>query len=392
MESTETPNHKLILGVPSENHPQERMVSLVPHNIISLKEIGVEVLIEHNAGINAGFTDKQYAEVGGTIVPQRSDIFDSANMIAQVRGPSKTPDSGQEDIAQLGNKHIIIGFLQPQFAIKEINQIAQKGTTSIAMELIPRITKAQNMDALSSLANLAGYKSVLVAASIMPKIFPLMMTASGTLRPAKILVLGAGVAGLQAIATAKRLGALVTGYDIRPAVKEQVESLGAKFLEDDLKNTEVETNSGYAKEMSKDFYANQQKLLSQAISETDAIITTAAIPGKKAPVLITTEMVSNMKAGSVIVDLAAETGGNCALTETNQTIQHNGVSIVGTTNLHSTLPTDASQVYSNNISNLVSYIVKNNNAEIDLQDPILKEVVVTHKGTIVHPVIKDLSE
>ena len=308
MESTETPNHKFILGVPSENHPQERMVSLVPHNIISLKEIGVEVLIEHNAGINAGFTDKQYAEVGGTIVPQRSDIFDSANMIAQVRGPSKTPDSGQKDIAQLGNKHIIIGFLQPQFAINEINQIAQKGTTSIAMELIPRITKAQNMDALSSLANLAGYKSVLVAASIIPKIFPLMMTASGTLRPAKILVLGAGVAGLQAIATAKRLGALVTGYDIRPAVKEQVESLGAKFLEDDLKNTEVETNSGYAKEMSKDFYANQQQLLSKAIAETDAVITTAAIPGKKAPILITTEMVSNMKAGSVIVDLAAETG------------------------------------------------------------------------------------
>ena len=174
MEITETPNHKLILGVPSETHPQERMVSLVPQNIIPLKEIGVEVLIEHDAGINAGFTDKQYEEVGGTIVPQRSDIFDSANMIAQVRGPSKNPDSGQKDIAKLGNEHIIIGFLQPQFAIKEINQIAQKGTTSISMELIPRITKAQNMDALSSLANLAGYKSVLVAASIIPKIFPLM--------------------------------------------------------------------------------------------------------------------------------------------------------------------------------------------------------------------------
>ena len=247
------------------------------------------------------------------------------------------------------------------------------------------------MDALSSLANLAGYKSVLLAASVMPKIFPLMMTASGTIRPAKILVLGAGVAGLQAIATAKRLGALVTGYDIRPAVKEQVESLGAKFLEDDFKNTEVETDSGYAKEMSDDFYANQQKLLLRAIAETDAVITTAAIPGKKAPILITSEMVSNMKAGSVIVDLAAETGGNCELTEINQTVNHNGVSIVGTTNLHSTLPTDASQVYSNNISNLVSYIVKNNDSEIKTEDPILKEVVVTHKGNIVHPVIKELS-
>jgi NAD(P) transhydrogenase subunit alpha len=246
------------------------------------------------------------------------------------------------------------------------------------------------MDALSSLANLAGYKAVLLAASLMPKIFPLMMTASGTLRTAKVLVIGAGVAGLQAIATAKRLGSLVTGYDIRPTVKEQVESLGAKFLEDDLKNTEVETNSGYAKEMSEDFYANQQKLLSQAISETDAVITTAAIPGKQAPILITQEMVSNMKAGSVIVDLASETGGNCALTEANQTVQHNNVSIIGTTNLHSTLPTHASQVYSNNIANLVSYIVKNNNSEMDLQDPILKEVVVTHKGTIVHPTIKSL--
>ncbi|MQG38990.1 MAG: Re/Si-specific NAD(P)(+) transhydrogenase subunit alpha [SAR202 cluster bacterium] len=391
MESSEIPNNKLILGIPCETHPEERMVSLVPQNVAALKELGVEVLIENNAGIKAGFNNQQYEDAGASILTSRTEIFNSANVIAQVRGPSKNPESGQKDIANLGDTHIIIGFLHPHFSINEMHQIAQKGTTSIAMELIPRITKAQNMDALSSLANLAGYKSVLLAASVMPKIFPLMMTASGTIRPAKILVLGAGVAGLQAIATAKRLGALVTGYDIRPAVKEQVESLGAKFLEDDFKNTEVETDSGYAKEMSDDFYANQQKLLLRAIAETDAVITTAAIPGKKAPILITSEMVSNMKAGSVIVDLAAETGGNCELTEINQTVNHNGVSIVGTTNLHSTLPTDASQVYSNNISNLVSYIVKNNDSEIKIEDPILKEVVVTHKGNIVHPVIKELS-
>ena len=391
MESSEIPNNKLILGIPCETHPEERMVSLVPQNVAALKELGVEVLIENNAGIKAGFNNQQYEDAGASILTSRTEIFNSANVIAQVRGPSKNPESGQNDIANLGDRHIIIGFLHPHFSINEMHQIAQKGTTSIAMELIPRITKAQNMDALSSLANLAGYKSVLLAASVMPKIFPLMMTASGTIRPAKILVLGAGVAGLQAIATAKRLGALVTGYDIRPAVKEQVESLGAKFLEDDFKNTEVETDSGYAKEMSDDFYANQQKLLLRAIAETDAVITTAAIPGKKAPILITSEMVSNMKAGSVIVDLAAETGGNCELTEINQTVNHNGVSIVGTTNLHSTLPTDASQVYSNNISNLVSYIVKNNDSEIKIEDPILKEVVVTHKGNIVHPVIKELS-
>lgn len=391
MESSEIPNNKLILGIPCETHPEERMVSLVPQNVAALKELGVEVLIENNAGIKAGFNNQQYEDAGASILTSRTEIFNSANIIAQVRGPSKNPESGQKDIANLGDTHIIIGFLHPHFSINEMHQIAQKGTTSIAMELIPRITKAQNMDALSSLANLAGYKSVLLAASVMPKIFPLMMTASGTIRPAKILVLGAGVAGLQAIATAKRLGALVTGYDIRPAVKEQVESLGAKFLEDDFKNTEVETDSGYAKEMSDDFYANQQKLLLRAIAETDAVITTAAIPGKKAPILITSEMVSNMKAGSVIVDLAAETGGNCELTEINQTVNHNGVSIVGTTNLHSTLPTDASQVYSNNISNLVSYIVKNNDSEIKIEDPILKEVVVTHKGNIVHPVIKELS-
>ncbi len=391
MESSEIPNNKLILGIPCETHPEERMVSLVPQNVAALKELGVEVLIENNAGIKAGFNNQQYEDAGASILTSRTEIFNSANVIAQVRGPSKNPESGQKDIANLGDTHIIIGFLHPHFSINEMHQIAQKGTTSIAMELIPRITKAQNMDALSSLANLAGYKSVLLAASVMPKIFPLMMTASGTIRPAKILVLGAGVAGLQAIATAKRLGALVTGYDIRPAVKEQVESLGAKFLEDDFKNTEVETDSGYAKEMSDDFYANQQKLLLRAIAETDAVITTAAIPGKKAPILITSEMVSNMKAGSVIVDLAAETGGNCELTEINQTVNHNGVSIIGTTNLHSTLPTDASQVYSNNISNLVSYIVKNNDSEIKIEDPILKEVVVTHKGNIVHPVIKELS-
>ena len=391
MESSEIPNNKLILGIPCETHPEERMVSLVPQNVAALKELGVEVLIENNAGIKAGFNNQQYEDAGASILTSRTEIFNSANLIAQVRGPSKNPESGQKDIANLGDTHIIIGFLHPHFSINEMHQIAQKGTTSIAMELIPRITKAHNMDALSSLANLAGYKSVLLAASVMPKIFPLMMTASGTIRPAKILVLGAGVAGLQAIATAKRLGALVTGYDIRPAVKEQVESLGAKFLEDDFKNTEVETDSGYAKEMSDDFYANQQKLLLRAIAETDAVITTAAIPGKKAPILITSEMVSNMKAGSVIVDLAAETGGNCELTEINQTVNHNGVSIVGTTNLHSTLPTDASQVYSNNISNLVSYIVKNNDSEIKIEDPILKEVVVTHKGNIVHPVIKELS-
>ena len=390
MDSTDTRIQNIILGIPSETHSQERMVALAPQNITPLKEIGVEVLIEHNAGINAGFSDQHYVDAGATIAPKRSEIFNLANIIAQVRGPSKNPESGQKDIDNLRNGQIIIGFLQPQFSLEEIKQIADKGSTSIAMELIPRITKAQNMDALSSLANLAGYKAVLLAASLMPKIFPLMMTASGTLRPAKVLVIGAGVAGLQAIATAKRLGSLVTGYDIRPTVKEQVESLGAKFLEDDLKNTEVETNSGYAKEMSEDFYANQQKLLSQAISETDAVITTAAVPGKQAPILITQEMVSNMKAGSVIVDLASETGGNCALTEANQTVQHNNVSIIGTTNLHSTLPTHASQVYSNNIANLVSYIVKNNNSEMDLQDPILKEVVVTHKGTIVHPTIKSL--
>ena len=391
MESTDIPSNNIILGIPSENHSQERMVSLVPKNITTLKQIGIEVVVEHDAGMRSGFSDEHYIEAGATIETNRSEIFKSAHIIAQVRGPSKNSESGQKDIVNLRNDHIIIGFLQPQFSLKEIKQIADKGSTSIAMELIPRIPKAQNMDALSSLANLSGYKAVLLAASLMPKIFPLMMTASGTLRPAKILVIGAGVAGLQAIATAKRLGALITGYDIRPAVKEQIESLGAKFLEDDLSSKESETKSGYAKEMPKEFYANQQKLLLQEISETDAIITTAAIPGKKAPVLITTEMVSNMKSGSVIVDLAAETGGNCALTEADKIIEHNNVSIIGTTNLHSTVPKDASQVYSNNISNLVSHIVQNNNAEINLEDSILKEVVVTHKGNIVHPLIKDLS-
>ena len=384
---------KIIVGVPNEYFIKEHMVAATPSSVAQLIKIGLDVIIEQGAGEKSGFPDKEYEKSGASIVKTRKDIFLKANIVTQVNPPADDVHTKESSLNLLTNNQVIIGFLNPLIELTNMTELASKGVTSLAMEMIPRITRAQNMDALSSMANLAGYKAVILAANYLPHIFPLMMTASGTIRPAKVLVLGAGVAGLQAIATAKRLGAIVYGYDIRPIVKEQVESLGARFLEtipDEKTNTE--TKDGYAQSMSEDFYSKQRELLSNIAKETDVIITTAAIPGKKAPILINKEMVELMPEGSVIVDLAAANGGNCELTKENEIINEHNVTIIGTTKIQSAVPKDASQMYSQNITNILLEIIKDGDINIDMENPIISNIIITKDGDIVNTRIQQLIE
>ena len=384
---------KIIVGVPNEDIIKENMVAATPASVVQLIKIGLDVIIEQGAGKKSGFSDKEYEKSGASIVKTRKDIFSKANIVTQVNPPADDVHTKESSLNLLTNNQVIIGFLNPLIELTSMTELAAKGVTSLAMEMIPRITRAQNMDALSSMANLAGYKAVILAANYLPHIFPLMMTASGTIRPAKVLVLGAGVAGLQAIATAKRLGAIVYGYDIRPIVKEQVESLGARFLETIPDETnDTETKDGYAQSMSEDFYSKQRELLTNIAKETDVIITTAAIPGKKAPVLINKEMVELMPVGSVIVDLAAANGGNCELTKENEIINEHNVTIIGTTKIQSAVPKDASQMYSQNIANILLEIIKDGDINIDMGNPIISNIIITKDGDIVNSRIQQLIE
>jgi NAD(P) transhydrogenase subunit alpha len=337
----------MTIGVPKEQTGNETRVALVPAHIPSLVKKGYEVLIEKDAGLAAGYTDSEYEEKGAKIVGKLTDITKQASIILTVRAAAAA-SNGKELAASLNDKHILIGMLEPYAPNPSFDVLLGNKVTSLSMELIPRTTRAQSMDVLSSMANLAGYKSVLIGAEASPKMFPMMMTAAGTIVPAKAFILGAGVAGLQAIATAKRLGAVTSAYDVRPAVKEQVQSLGAKFVEFDLETGEGK--GGYAKEMGEEFYRKQRELMTEVLSEMDVVITTANIPGKKAPTLITEDMVKAMPEGSVIVDLAAERGGNCELTESGKTIQKYGVTIIGPENLPASLAFNASQLYSKNIT------------------------------------------
>jgi H+-translocating NAD(P) transhydrogenase subunit alpha len=361
------------VGVPKETVPYEKRVALVPDGVKSLIKAGLRVVVETGAGELASATDEMYREAGATIVGA-SEVLSKADIILKVQPPSV------DEARKIKERAIVISFMQASRNRDVLEALTSRRVTALSMHRVPRITRAQSMDALSSQSNIAGYKAVLVAASNLGKLIPLMMTAAGTIRPASVFILGAGVAGLQAIATAKRLGAVVSAYDVRPAVKEQVESLGAKFVEVQLDQKETETAGGYAKELTAEANRKVQELLHQTIRTTDVVITTALIPDRPAPRLITEDMVKDMRPGSVIVDMAAEAGGNCELTEPGKSVARNGVTIIGAYDLAATVPANASEMYSRNISTLLLSQVKDRNFHFNLEDEIVGPMIVTHAG------------
>ncbi len=375
----------MIAGVVKETFPGENRVSLVPANIAALKKAGFNVAIEAGAGTAAGYPDSAYEEKGARIVSSRSDVFAAADVMLYVRGLGANPAEGKADLELLKRDQVVIGMMEPLSAPESLKLLAGKGVVAFAMELMPRITRAQSMDTLSSMATIAGYKAVLLAAEALPRMFPMMMTAAGTIAPAHVFVVGAGVAGLQAIASAKRLGAVVRAYDVRPAVKEQVESVGGKFVEMELETEDAEATGGYAREMGEEFLRKQREMMTKVVADSDVVITTAAVPGKKAPVLITAEMVKGMKPGSVIIDLAAERGGNCELTRAGQTVDEGGVSIAGPMNLPSSVPYHASQMYSKNITSFLALLVKDGALQVDSDDEIIQATMVTRNGKVLLP-------
>jgi NAD(P) transhydrogenase subunit alpha len=372
----------MIAGVVKETFPGENRVSLVPVNIVALKKAGLDVAIEAGAGTAAGYSDSAYEEKGAKVVSNRSEVFAIADVILYVRGLGANPEEGKADLDLIKESHVVIGMMEPLSEPDSLRLLADKGVVAFAMELMPRITRAQGMDTLSSMATIAGYKAVLLAAEALPRMFPMMMTAAGTIAPAHVFVVGAGVAGLQAIASSKRLGAVVRAYDVRPAVKEQVESLGGKFVELELEAGDAETAGGYAKQMGEDFLRKQRQMMLKVVADSDVVITTAAVPGKKAPVLITAEMVAGMKPGSVIIDLAAERGGNCELTKPGETTFEGGVRVLGPVNLPASIPYHASQMYSKNITNFLTLLVKDGALQLDSDDEIIQTTMVTRNGNV----------
>ena len=379
----------MIVGVPRESFPGERRVALVPAVVPNLTKAGLQVIIEAGAGIEAGYPDSEYEAKGAKIVAGRAEVFGTADIIVQVLCYGSNDATGAADLPLLRRGQFLIGFLRPLGTVDTVQAIAATGVTSFAVELMPRTTRAQSMDALSSMATACGYKAVLIAADTLPRIFPMLTTAAGTITPARVLVIGAGVAGLQAIATARRLGAVVSAYDVRPAVKEQVQSLGGRFVELPLEAQDTQDAGGYAKAQDESFYRRQRELLGKVISESDVVITTAVVPGKKAPVLVTKEMVAGMAPGSVIVDIAAERGGNCELTKCGEKISVGGVSIIGWINLASTVPYHASQMYSRNITNFLLNMVKDGAVKLNIQDDIVSSTLVTEGGEIVNPRMRE---
>ena len=377
------------LGLPKEIINNDKRVALTPANVSRLLKIPLEVLVETGAGIAAGFSDDDYTKAGATIINDRQQLLKQADIITLVNGKGTQLE---ELKANTHDNQLIIAMLDPRTNHQNLHQLANSGMSTIALELIPRSTRAQSMDVLSSMATIAGYKAVILAANHAPRLFPMMMTAAGTLKPCRAFVMGVGVAGLQACATAKRLGAVVEAYDIRPAAREQIISVGAKPVELNIEAENTETSGGYAKEQSDDFIQRQQQAMADVLSLQDVVITTAAIPGKKAPVLITEAMVAGMKAGSVIVDLAAETGGNCELTRLGEVVVHNGVTILGPDNIASTAANHASQMYGTNVENLLKLLLDDEgNLVLDLEDDIIRDTLVTHKGELVNPILRELA-
>jgi H+-translocating NAD(P) transhydrogenase subunit alpha len=374
------------VGIPKETWPGETRVAVIPAGAVTLKKAGLDVAIEQGAGAAAGFPDDAYEKQGVAVI-SRSELFQNAEIVLQVR-------SAPID-ARLQKGQTVIGFADPLGAPAAVQQAALTGASLFSMELMPRITRAQSMDALSSMATIAGYKGVLLAATASPRMFPMLMTAAGTISSAHVFIVGAGVAGLQAIATARRLGAKVEAYDVRPAVKEQVQSLGAKFVELPIESADAEDKGGYAKAQDESFYRRQREMMLKVVAGSDVVITTALIPGKRAPILLTTEMVEAMTPGSVIVDLAAERGGNCELTRPDETVVHGGVTILGPSNPPALAPYHASQMYSRNIITFLTHLLGKTGAQqtavpIDTSDEITRETLLTRDGEVVHPRVREL--
>jgi NAD(P) transhydrogenase subunit alpha len=385
MTATQGEGGRLTIGVPRETAAGERRVALVPDTAKRLVGAGVVVLVEAGAGVPASFEDEEYQKAGAEIVPSAADVFRRADVVVKVQRPQVDAASGRDEVAGLREGSALVALLSPLTDPELAGRLAEKRVDGYSMDAIPRITRAQSMDVLSSQATVAGYKAVLLAASELPRFFPMLTTAAGSITPARVLVVGAGVAGLQAIATARRLGAVVEAYDTRPVVKEQVQSLGAKFVDIDVDTSDAQTTGGYAKEVTADVLRRQQEVLADHAAKSDVVITTALVPGRPAPRLISAETVQRMRRGSVIVDLAAETGGNCELTEPGQIVEKHGVTIVGTLNLPSSMANHASQMYSRNIQNLLDLLVKNGAWAPDLADEVVAGTCIVHNGEVVHP-------
>jgi len=370
------------LAVVKETYPGERRVALVPAVLPALAKAGWNVLFESGAGESAGFSDADYESAGATIVQDRGEAFGQADVVLQVRCLGANPEAGRADLELLKPGQVVIGMCDPLGNSQAVQELADCGATLFAMEMIPRITRAQSMDVLSSMATIAGYKAVLQAANHLPKLFPMLMTAAGTLVAAKVLVIGAGVAGLQAIASSRRLGAVVQAYDVRPVVKEQIESLGARFVELDLDTQGAEDQGGYAKQLTDEQVKMQQEQLADIIAECDICITTAAIPGRPSPLLVTADAVRRMRRGSVVVDLAAERGGNCELTKADETVVENGVTLLGPTNLASEVPQHASQMYAKNLVTFLLHMTQDEKLDIDLKDEIVRDTLAAKDGQV----------
>lgn len=379
----------MIIGVPKEIYPGERRVALVPAVMPTLTKAGFEVQVQSGAGLEAGYPDSAYQEKGAKIIVDRAAIFAAADIIVQVLCYGANDKTGDQDLAHFRRNQILIGFLRPFGTADVVQRIAQAGVTAFSMELMPRTTRAQSMDALSSMATVSGYKAVLVAADSHPRIFPMLTTAAGTVTPARVFVIGCGVAGLQALATARRLGAVISAYDLRPAAKEQVQSLGGRFVELPIEAKDAQDARGYARAQDEDFYRRQRELLGKAVQESDVVITAAVIPGKKSPILVTEEMVKGMAQGSVIVDLAAERGGNCDITEPDQVVVKHGVTIMGPINLASGVPYHASMMYARNVTAFVTHLIKDQKLNLNLSDQIVSDTVLTNQGEIVQERVRE---
>ncbi len=379
----------MIIGVPKENYPGERRVGLVPVVIPTLAKAGMEVVVEAGAGLAAGYPDAQFAEKGAKIAASRAEVFACADVLVQVLCYGSNDRTGDADLPLFKRGQTVMGFLRPLGAPGVLQKLAETGVTSFAVELMPRTTRAQSMDALSSMGTVCGYKAVVLGADALPRMFPMLTTAGGTITPARVFVIGAGVAGLQAIATARRLGAVASAYDMRPAAKEQVQSLGGRFVELPIEAANAQDARGYATAQDDTFYARQRELLGRVVAESDLVITAAVIPGKKSPVLVTEEMVKEMAPGSVILDIAAERGGNCELTVPGETVVRHGVTIIGRINVASGVPYHASQMYARNITAFLLHLVKDGKLECNLADEIVRDTLLTRGGEIVNVRVRE---
>ena len=380
----------MIVGVPKEIYPGERRVALTPVVVPMLAKAGLEVVVESGAGERAGYLDALYQEKGAKILADRNAVFAQSDIIAQVLCHGANDKTGANDLPLMRRGQVLIGFMRPLASAESVQQVAHTGVSAYSVELMPRTTRAQSMDALSAMASIAGYKAVIVVADELPRIFPMMTTAAGTITPSRILIIGAGVAGLQAIATAKRMGAVVSAYDVRPAVKEQVQSLGGRFVELPLETSDAQDARGYAKAQDEAFYAKQRELLGKVIAESDAVITTAVVPGKKAPVLVTEAMVKGMAPGSVILDLAAERGGNCELTRPGEKTVAHGVTIIGPVNLAGGAPYHSSQVYARTLTSFLQNLVKDGKVRPPESDDIIRDTLLTQGGEVVNARVREM--